>query len=528
MQVVDHFDKYPLLSQKRADFELFKQVINLILRQEHLTNSGLQEIVNLKASMNFGVLSENLLISFPNAVAVSRPLVKEPAIYDPEWVSGFVSGEGCFFVNIYKRKDSVLGEGVKLVFKITQDKRNSDLLARFLEIFGCGGIYNQSKSSSGNVIDFMVTYIMKITKFWNKQSLTWDNFHLILWFLRPFRLIVFIAMAGYVGVLFFLCFDSLNYFCPLSFVPVVTYSNAALNKSRIIRENRLKSGVHQWTNTRDNLRIAKLDSFFFNTADSQLFSSCVSSRYSSSSSPSTSSNKPNISVVVYNNADIQKLQILKENKNKSGVYIWKNLTNGKRYVGSSVDIRGRMYSYYSAKYLSSQKSMRICTALLKHGYSLFCLEIIEYCEPDKCVEREGYWIKLLEPEYNISLDPRAPMLGREHPDETRKKMSDAAKKIEHSGRFKKGDNHLMFGKTHSDETRKKMSDTQKGRDNRDQNQPHSQKIEVIDQETNERTYHDSINAAARALDIKQPIIVKYFSRNQQKPYKGRYIFKKVG
>lgn len=84
MQVVDHFDKYPLLSQKRADFELFKQVINLILRQEHLTNSGLQEIVNLKASMNFGVLSENLLISFPNAVAVSRPLVKEPAIYDPE------------------------------------------------------------------------------------------------------------------------------------------------------------------------------------------------------------------------------------------------------------------------------------------------------------------------------------------------------------------------------------------------------------------------------------------------------------
>ena len=131
-------------------------------------------------------------------------------------------------------------------------------------------------------------------------------------------------------------------------------------------------------------------SVFFNIADSQLFSSCISSRYSSSSSPSTSSNKPNISAVVYNNADIQKQQILKENKRKAGVYVWKNLTNGKRYVGSSVDIRGRMYSYYSAKYLSSQKSMRICTALLKYGYSLFCLEIIEYCEPEKCIEREGY------------------------------------------------------------------------------------------------------------------------------------------
>lgn len=82
--ILDHFDKYPLLSQKRADFELFKQVINLILRQEHLTNSGLQEIVNIKASMNFGVMSDNLLTSFPNTVAVSRPIIKDPVIYDPE------------------------------------------------------------------------------------------------------------------------------------------------------------------------------------------------------------------------------------------------------------------------------------------------------------------------------------------------------------------------------------------------------------------------------------------------------------
>jgi len=77
-------------------------------------------------------------------------------------VSGFVDGEGCFFINIYKRKDSVLGEGVKLVIKITQDSRNSDLLASFVKIFGCGAIYNQSKST-GNVQDFMVTGLSHIT-----------------------------------------------------------------------------------------------------------------------------------------------------------------------------------------------------------------------------------------------------------------------------------------------------------------------------------------------------------------------------
>lgn len=66
-----------------------------------------------------------------------------------------------FFINIYKRKDSVLGEGVKLAFKITQDERNSELLASFVQIFGCGNIYNQS--SSGNVLDFMVTGLSNIT-----------------------------------------------------------------------------------------------------------------------------------------------------------------------------------------------------------------------------------------------------------------------------------------------------------------------------------------------------------------------------
>ena len=74
-----------------------------------------------------------------------------------------MDGEGCFFVNIYKRKDSVLGEGVKLVFKVTQDNRNSDLLASFVEIFGCGAIYSQSSKSTGTVQDFMVTGLSHIT-----------------------------------------------------------------------------------------------------------------------------------------------------------------------------------------------------------------------------------------------------------------------------------------------------------------------------------------------------------------------------
>jgi hypothetical protein len=160
--VLAHFEKYPLLTQKAGDLELFKQIVDKVNCKKHLTEEGMQEIVNRKASMNFGVLSDSLLSAFPKTVGSNRLVIKDPVIYNPEWVSGFVEGEGCFFINIYKRKDSVLGEGVKLVFKITQDSRNSDLLASFIEIFGCGAIYSQSKIK-GNVQDYMVTGLSHIT-----------------------------------------------------------------------------------------------------------------------------------------------------------------------------------------------------------------------------------------------------------------------------------------------------------------------------------------------------------------------------
>jgi len=37
------------------------------------------------------------------------------------------------------------------------------------------------------------------------------------------------------------------------------------------------------------------------------------------------------------------------------------------------------------------------------------------------------------------------------------------------------------------------------------------------------TSYDSKSAAARALNIHKSVIDNYFSRNQQKPYKGQYI-----
>jgi len=153
-----------------------------------------------------------------------------------------------------------------------------------------------------------------------------------------------------------------------------------------------------------------------------------------------------VPVVTYSNADIQKEQILIENKGKSGIYAWINSQSGKRYIGGSVSLTKRFYVYYNANLLMRDDSMVIYKALLKYGYSNFSLEILEYCEPSKCVEREQYYIDLLKPEYNISLTARAPMTGRNHSELTKIKISGG----------QNGEGNSFYGKIHNEETLKKI------------------------------------------------------------------------
>lgn len=51
----------------------------------------------------------------------------------------------------------------------------------------------------------------------------------------------------------------------------------------------------------------------------------------------------------------------------------------------------------------------------------------------------------------------------------------------------------------------------------------SQSISVTDLEKNTETKYNSLNEATLALGIRRTAISLYLSRNQQKPFKGRYI-----
>jgi len=82
MLIINHFEKYPLISEKHADFLLFKNVLEIIKREEHLSMEGLKKILSFKATLNNG-LPGSLKADFPDVIPILRPLVNSPQVLDP-------------------------------------------------------------------------------------------------------------------------------------------------------------------------------------------------------------------------------------------------------------------------------------------------------------------------------------------------------------------------------------------------------------------------------------------------------------
>lgn len=215
---------------------------------------------------------------------------------------------------------------------------------------------------------------------------------------------------------------------------------------------------------------------------------------------STSTNTNNSSTVtpvkIYGNADLQKQDILKDQKGKSGIYRWTNILNGKSYVGSSNNLIRRLYVYYNAKYLIKY-NLVIYKALLKYGYANFSFEILEFCPIEHLIDREQYYLDLLQPEYNTSFTAGSP-LGYRHTNEALEKMSQA----------KRGNNHPNFGKNHSQETRQKMSEAQ------------GATIFIYDLQGQLIKPFSSSRAAAKYLNCSDPTIMRY--ARSGKVFKNKY------
>lgn len=138
-----HLEKYPLYTQKAADYILFKEVVELMNTKAHLYIEGLNQVVNIKASMNLG-LSDFLKSEFNGGVLpppVERQIINTEKIPNPNWLAGFVTGEGNFDVRITQQLTNKVGHRVQLRFRISQHERDKKLTEYLILYLGSGKLY---------------------------------------------------------------------------------------------------------------------------------------------------------------------------------------------------------------------------------------------------------------------------------------------------------------------------------------------------------------------------------------------------
>ena len=169
-------------------------------------------------------------------------------------------------------------------------------------------------------------------------------------------------------------------------------------------------------------------------------------------------------VVIYSNiCKLEKEKIIRENRNKSGIYRWTNKLNGKSYVGSSINLSKRLNQYFSKKVLLNRKFVSVIhKALLKYKHESFKLEILEYCDKKDVIVREQFYLDLLKPNYNIYFKAGSP-LGFKHSEKTKLLMSLLARRRRHTFATRMSIGSAIKGRVVSAETREKLANKRKGK-----------------------------------------------------------------
>ena len=112
------------------------------------------------------------LKKFPDVKPVTRPSVELRAIQDPNWLAGFIDGDGSFHI-VSISKSSQIGYYCQLHFTVSQHSRDLPLLSSFITFLGCGRLCKSSTRTAA--VEFVVTKLrdleVKIIPFFKKYPL---------------------------------------------------------------------------------------------------------------------------------------------------------------------------------------------------------------------------------------------------------------------------------------------------------------------------------------------------------------------
>ena len=157
----------------------------------------------------------------------------------------------------------------------------------------------------------------------------------------------------------------------------------------------------------------------------------------------------------------------------SGIYKIVNRVNGKYYVGSSNNIKKRWSKHKNDLNKNIHNNKYLQRSWNKYGKDNFDFIILEKISPTNLLSKEQSYLNICKNDknkYNIAYSSTAPMLGKNHTQDAKKKMSICKKgkpgipkslesKIKQSNSMKGkylGCNHPLFGKHHTQETKEKI------------------------------------------------------------------------
>lgn len=120
-------------------------------------------------------------------------------------------------------------------------------------------------------------------------------------------------------------------------------------------------------------------------------------------------------------------------KVESGIYKIENIVDGKKYIGSAVDLNKRKNVHYSSLRNNKHHSIYLQNAFNLYGELNFIFEIVELIDDkDLLLSREQFYIDTMRPQYNICKTAGS-WLNNKHSEKTksilRHKTKNANKKI---------------------------------------------------------------------------------------------------